>query len=125
MNYSVLVNKIVKDQYPLPLTEDYLDDLLGRIYFIAFDLTSGYYQIELQEQSIKKTAFIYKYSLFGHTSMGCGLCYAPGTFQSAMNHVLRGLTWISTQYQQLHLRRMLSSNGKHQETRMYWNLSYM
>ena len=51
--------------------------------------------------------------------MGCGLCYAPGTFQSAMNHVLRGLTWFSTLYQecpQLHLRRMLSSNDKHQKT---------
>ena len=56
-------------------------------------MAQGYYQIELEEDSLKKTAFITKYGLFEHTSMGCGLTGAPATFQRAINLILRGLTW--------------------------------
>ena len=93
IDYRALNDKTVKDQYPLPLIEDCLDTLSGTEYFSTLDLASGYYQIELEEESMKKTAFITKYGLFEHTRMGFGLCNAPATFQRAMNHVLRGLTW--------------------------------
>ena len=93
IDYRALNDKTVKDQYPLRLIEDCLDTLSGTEYFSTLDLASGYYQIELEEESIKKTAFITKYGLFEHTRMGFGLCNAPATFQRAMNHVLRGLTW--------------------------------
>jgi hypothetical protein len=56
-------------------------------------MASGYYQIELDEKSRQKTAFITRYGLFEHTRMGFGLCNAPATFQRAMHLVLRGLTW--------------------------------
>jgi hypothetical protein len=56
-------------------------------------MASGYYQIELDEESRQKTAFITRYGLFEHTRMGFGLCNAPATFQRAMQLVLRGLTW--------------------------------
>jgi hypothetical protein len=56
-------------------------------------MASGYYQIELDEESRQKTAFITRYGLFEHTPMGFGLCNAPATFQRAMQLVLRGLTW--------------------------------
>jgi hypothetical protein len=56
-------------------------------------MASGYYQIEFDEESRQKTAFITRYGLFEHTRMGFGLCNAPATFQRAMQLVLRGLTW--------------------------------
>lgn len=40
-----------------------------------------------------KTAFVTKYGLFEYTRMPFGLCNAPGTFQRAMEVVLRGLQW--------------------------------
>ena len=93
IDYRALNEKTVKDQYPLPLIEDCLDTLSGTLYFSTLDLASGYYQIELEKESMKKTAFITKYGLFEHNRMGFGLCNAPATFQRAMNLVLRGLTW--------------------------------
>jgi hypothetical protein len=56
-------------------------------------MASGYYQIEFDEESRQKTAFITRYDLFEHTRMGFGLCNAPATFQTAMQLVLKGLTW--------------------------------
>ena len=75
----------VKDKYPLSPIEDCLDTLSGTLYFSTLDLASGYYQIGLEEESIKKTVFITKYGLFEHTRLGFGLCNAPAIFQRAMN----------------------------------------
>ena len=55
-------------------------------------MAQGYHQIELEEDSCKKTAFVTKYGLFEHTRMGFGLTGAPATFQRAINLILRGLT---------------------------------
>ena len=93
IDYRALNDKTIKDQYPLPLIDDCLDTLAGTVYFSTLDLASGYYQIELEESSMKKTAFVTKYGLFEHVRMGFGLCNAPATFMRAMNLVLRGLTW--------------------------------
>lgn len=53
----------------------------------------GYYQIEIDESSRNKTAFLTKYGLFEHQRMAFGLCNAPATFQRAMGLVLRGMNW--------------------------------
>ena len=57
------------------------------------DMSSGYYQIELSEDDMNKTAFITKYGLFEYRRMPFGLCNAPATFQRAMSPILRGLEW--------------------------------
>ena len=93
IDFRALNERTVKDQYPLPLIEDCLDTLSGTMFFSTLDMASGYYQIPLDEDSIKKTAFITKYGLYEHTRMGFGLCNAPAMFQRAMNLVLRGLIW--------------------------------
>lgn len=93
IDFRRLNSLTVKDAFPLPLIEDCMDTLAGTQFFSTLDLASGYYQIELDEVSQKKTAFITRYGLFEHTRMGFGLCNAPATFQRAMNLVLRGLTW--------------------------------
>lgn len=41
----------------------------------------------------RKTTFINRYGLFGYTRMPFGLCGAPGTFQRAMECILKGLQW--------------------------------
>jgi len=52
------LNKImVKNQYPLPLTDDLLDLLKYAIYYTKIDLQSGYHWIQIAEGEILKTTF--------------------------------------------------------------------
>jgi hypothetical protein len=67
-----------------PLRTNCMALLQGTTCFSTLDMASGYYQIELDEESRQKTAFITRYGLFEHTRMGFGLCNAPATFQRAM-----------------------------------------
>ena len=84
IDYRALNDKTIKDCFPLPIIEDCLDTLQGTTYFNTLDMTSGYYQLKIQDEHCKKTAFITKYGLFEHTGMEMGLCNAPATFQCAM-----------------------------------------
>ena len=49
--------RTVKDTYSLPRIKDELDSLDGPCIFTSLDLKSGYWQVELDEESIPLTAF--------------------------------------------------------------------
>ena len=49
--------RTIKDAYSLPCIEESLDCLNGAWIFTSLDLKSGYWQIELSEESIHLTAF--------------------------------------------------------------------
>ena len=57
------------------------------------DLTSGYWQIEMEPSSIEKIVFISREELYEFKVMPFGLCNAPATFQWAMNSILRDYNW--------------------------------
>ena len=46
-----------KDTYPLPRTNDLLDELAGNKWFSTLDLASGYWQVEMDPIDKEKTAF--------------------------------------------------------------------
>ncbi len=52
------------NNYPLPRIDDTLDALLGSMYFSTLDLYSGYWQVEMDQQDIDKTAFVTRMGLF-------------------------------------------------------------
>ena len=76
---------------PTPHTDDTLDLLARSKYFSTLDLMSGYWQVEVDEGSREKTAFITHGGLFEFLVMPLGLCNAPATFQRLMESVLAGL----------------------------------
>lgn len=81
--------------YPLPRIDDILDNLGRAKYFSSLDLASGYWQVELDEESWQKSAFTTHRGLYEFIRMPFGLCNALVTFQRLMQVVLCGLEWNS------------------------------
>ena len=54
----------VKNHYPLPRIDDFLDQLRYAKYFTKLDLQGGYHQVRIDEEDIWKTAFKTKQGLF-------------------------------------------------------------
>ena len=88
VDYRRLNAITVKDQYSLPAADDLLLSLNGYSYFAAFDLKSGFWQVEMDPASRPLTAFTYPGGLYEFNVMPFGLCNAPATFQRLMDVVL-------------------------------------
>ena len=79
------------DLEPIPRTSDIFADLSGAKWFSKFDLTAGYWQVPLTEESKQFTAFRTKFGLFNFVTMPFGLVNAPATFSRLMRRVTEGL----------------------------------
>ena len=82
-----------KDSMPLPRVDDTLDRLAGSAFFTTLDLPSGYFQVDLDQESIEKSAFVTPDGCYEFLAMGQGLCNAPATFQRLMQRALGELMW--------------------------------
>ena len=75
------VNAVTKkDVYPLPMIDDVLDTLGGSQYFSTLDLSSGYWQIELDPATRDQ----YKPSL--HTAASTNLCICHSDYAMPRQH---------------------------------------
>jgi hypothetical protein len=82
-----------KEVYPLPRIDHILDSLAQAKYFSTLDLSAGYWQVEVDEDSQAKTVFATHRGLFEFARMPFGLCNGPATFQHLMQVVPSGLKW--------------------------------
>ena len=64
VDYRALNSKTIRQSYPLPRIDDCLDKLGKAKYFTKLDLLSGFWQIPMEKESQKKTAFTTRYGQF-------------------------------------------------------------
>ena len=75
----------------MPRDEDIFAKLGKAKFFMTLDLRSGYYHIALDNDAIKKMAFITPLGKYKYLKVPFGLTQAPAYFQNLMNRVLNGL----------------------------------
>jgi hypothetical protein len=84
------LNKVtVKNKYPLPRIDDIFDQLKDEKIFSKIDLRSGYHQVRIKEEDIKKTVFRTRYGHYEFTVVLFGFSNAPTVFMCLMNGILR------------------------------------
>ena len=91
VDYRLLNKHTIKDSFPLPRIDESIDYLAGAKYYCTLDLASGYWQVPLDEDAKRKSAFVVPGGLFEFEVMPFGLCNAPSTFERLMEHVMIGL----------------------------------
>lgn len=83
------VNQVTTpDPFPMPHMEDMLDDVGSAQYISTLDLSKGYWQVPVKENSRAKTAFMTPLGKYEFMVMPFGLVGAPAVFQRMMNVVL-------------------------------------
>ena len=88
VDYRGLNNLTIKNQYPLPLISESLNQLGGAKEFTQLDLTSAYYQMRIKENDEWKTAFQTRYDYFEYQVMPFGWSNALARFQGYIKKIL-------------------------------------
>ena len=89
-NYRYLNEWTIKNNYPLPLILDVLENIGAKV-FTKMDLRWGYNNVRIKEGDEWKAAFTIPEGSFEPTVMFFGLTNSPATFQAMMNELLRDL----------------------------------
>jgi len=90
-DYRYLNEWTIKNNYPLPLISDILENIGTKKLFTKMDLRWGYNNVRIKEGDEWKAAFTMLEGSFEPTVMFFGLTNSPATFQAIMNELLRDL----------------------------------
>jgi hypothetical protein len=88
VDYRRLNEIIVKNKFPMPIMDEFLDELVGDAYFSKLDMTSRFHQIRMVAGD-EKTAFKTHCGHFQFWVMPFELTNAPATFQCLMNAIFQ------------------------------------
>jgi len=90
-DYQYLNEWTIKNNYPLPLISDVLENIGMKKLFTKMDLRWGYNNVRIKEGDEWKAVFMTLEGSFEPTVMFFGLTNSPATFQAMMNELLRDL----------------------------------
>ena len=90
-DYRYLNEWMIKNNYPLPLISNVLENIRTKKLFMKMDLRWGYNNVRIKEGDERKAAFTMLEGSFEPTVMFFGLTNSPATFQVMMNELLRDL----------------------------------
>jgi len=81
----------VKNNYPLPLISDVIENIGTKKMFTKMDLRWGYNNVRIKEKDKWKAAFIILEGLFQPKVMFFGLTNSPAIFKAMINELLKDL----------------------------------
>jgi len=91
MDYHNLNDQTVKNNYPLPLIMDLIDNMGSKRVFTKIDLQWRFNNIRIREGDEWKRAFTTHVGSFEPTVMFFGITNSPATFQAMMNETPRDM----------------------------------
>lgn len=83
VDYRHLNAMTVKKKYPVPIIDEFLDELVNASWFSTVDLAAGYHLIPLQSGEEHKTTFQTHGGHYEFRVMAFGLSGGPATFQKS------------------------------------------
>jgi hypothetical protein len=92
IDYRRLNEITLRDQFPIARVADCLDALSGSVYFSVIDMSSSFYQIEIDECDRDKTSFRTRKGQFRFKRMPLGGVNSSSVFSRLMSLVLKGLS---------------------------------
>ena len=90
-DYKYLNKWTIKNNYPLPLISDVVENICMKKVFTYIDLRWGYNTVQIKEEDEWKMAFTIPEGSFEPMVMFFGLTNSPATFQAMINRLLRNL----------------------------------
>ena len=90
-DYRYLNEWTIKNNYPLPLISDVVENISMKRVFTKMDLRWDYNNVQIKEGDKWKAAFITPEGSFEPMVMFFGLTNSPATFQTMMNELFRDL----------------------------------
>jgi len=91
MDYHNLNNQTVKNNYPLLLIMELINNMGSKKVFTKMDLRWGFNNMRIKKEDKWKRAFTTHIGSFEPTVMFFGITNLPATFQAMMNEILRDL----------------------------------
>jgi len=91
IDYRNLNDQMIKNNYPLLLIMELIDNMGSKKVFTKMDLRWGFNNVRIKERDEWKKVFIMHIGSFEPTVMFFGMTNSPATFQVMMNEILRDL----------------------------------
>ena len=91
MDYRNLDDQTIKNNYPLPLIIELIDNMGSKKVFMKMDLRWGFNNVRIKKEDKWKGAFTTHISSFKPTVMFFGMTNSPAIFQAIINEILRDL----------------------------------
>ena len=94
VDLTKLNENVCRERHMLPSVEQVLAQIGDAKHFSKLDANSGFWQIEVSEQSSKLTTFITPFGRFRFNRLPFGITSAPEHFQRRMSELLQGIDGV-------------------------------
>ena len=97
VDLTKLNESVKREKHILPSTDRTLAQLAGAKVYSKLDANSGFWQVELSEESSRLTTFITPFGRYYFKRLPFGISSAPEHFQKRMSEILEGLEGVVCQ----------------------------